>query len=534
MQNKSASPASDVPISDGLWSDASRMRMALLVILALAATIRLYKVGEQDYWMDEIHTLTNAAGRRAEYEDVPHGVILPTPARFTDVPVDCNWLCVWRGMEADSHPPVFFVFFHFWRQAFGDAEFVARVPAVIFSVLSIYVVTLIPRARGGSGEGLWIGLALTFAYSHVFMAQQARPYTLALVFVAMSYWALTKMEVGWPSFSRRQIMLWASLYGAMCYLAVLTHYFAGFALLGHIVVIGFGRDRALTRSWAVAAVLALFAFVLTWGQKLVAQWDFIESHIWLLEEGSDHAWRTLLRLTDLPVRLLFDHREFQLSYVLSLIGVVLVAGPVVVLWRRRARHALVFAAWYLVPVLTFAVIDLATQRQTLTHLRYTSVAAPGLAGMLMLAVLELRRPLRWGCLAALAGAVFLTLRLPTQDNPHNRLAASAIAQRVTPDTLLVFDAIDWPPFWVAQIYHNVAYYLPAFVKGPLPECVLLRDEPDAELVEQMAKYPRIVVASPRVGVVPNPVPGRFVPDHRTEHVHQIGKIYLFVREPDGG
>jgi hypothetical protein len=318
----------------------------------------------------------------------------------------------------------------------------------------------------------------------------------------------------------------------MCYLAVLTHYFAGFALLGHIAVIALSRNRALMRTWAVAAALALVAFVLTWGRMLVAQWDFIQSHIWLLEEGSDHTRRTLLRLTDLPVRLLFDHKEFQLSYVLSLIGLVLVASPLVVLWRRRARHALVFAAWYLVPVLTFALIDLATHRQTLTHLRYTSVAAPGLVGMLVLAVLELHRPLRWACLVVFAGVVLVTLRLPTQDNPHNRVAASAIAQRLTPGTLLVFDAIDWPPFWVAQIYHNVAYYLPAFVKGPLPECVLLRDQPDAELVEQMAKYARILVVSPRVDVVPNPVPGLFVPDHRTEHVHQIGKIFLFVRAAD--
>jgi len=533
MQNEPASPTSDTPTSEGLWFNLRRVRIAFFVVLALAATVRLYKLGEQDYWLDEIHSMTDAAGRRAEYEAVPHGAILPTPARFTDLPSGCNWLTVWRGMEADSHPPVFFMFFHTWRKVFGDGEFTARVPAAMFSVAAIFVVALISRVQNRPREGLWIAVVLALAYSHVFMAQQARPYTLALLFTCGSYWAIAKMAADWSVLSRRQRMLWALLYGAMCYLAVLTHYFAGFALLGHVVVVAVRRDRALMRSWAVAAALALVAFVLTWGQKLVAQWGFIESHIWLLEEHPAHAWRTLLRLTDAPMRLMFAHVPFRSNYLFSLIGLLVVSGCLLLLWRRRARHAVLYAAWYLVPLVTFAIIDLTTDKQTLSHLRYLSVAVPGLAGLLVLTVLELSRPLQRLCLAAFVLVVLVTLRLPTQDNPHNRVASAEIAERLTPDALLVFDATDWQPFWVAQMYHNVACYLPDFVEGPLPECVLLRSEPDAELVEQMVKYPRILVVSPRIGVVPNPVPGRFVPDHRTEHVHQIGKIYLFVRAPDG-
>ncbi len=149
--------------------------------------------------------------------------------------------------------------------------------------------------------------------------------------------------------------------------------------------------------------------------------------------------------------------------------------------------------------------------------------------MLVLTALQLRRPIQRLSLASFLVVVLLTLRLPTQDNPHNRQAASLIAERVSPGCLLVFDAIYWPPFWVSQIYHTVAYYVPDFLDEPFPPCLLLRKQPSPELTAQLARYPRIIVVSPRVEAAPNPIPGRYALVDRTPYVHQIGFIYVFVQ-----
>ena len=108
-------------------------------------------------------------------------------------------------------------------------------------------------------------------------------------------------------------------------------------------------------------------------------------------------------------------------------------------------------------------------------------------------------------------------------------AAALVAERTAPDTLLVFDAIGWPPFWASQIYHNVAHYLARHPESMNLPLLLLRDEPDEALRKEIEEFARLVVVSPRVDAIPNPVPTRFQPVERTAHVHQIGRVYVFER-----
>jgi len=257
--------------------------------------------------------------------------------------------------------------------------------------------------------------------------------------------------------------------------------------------------------------------------------DFMAEQSWRLEHHPDHAVRTLQRVADLPVRLLFAHAEFKFSLARTCLGLAALAGALGLLLRRRCGAALVFALWYLIPVLILTAVDLAQQKQTLAMLRYTVLAAPGLAGVLALAVGGLRPWMSAGTAAGAMVAIVATLTLPPSDNPHNRIAADLIARRLGPGTLLVFDAIDWQPFWVSQVYNNVAYYLHERLTPPFPPVVLLREAPEASLVSEMASYDRVIVVSPRVDVVPNPAPDRFHPVDRTPYVDQIGYVYVFER-----
>ncbi len=57
----------------------------LLAATALASGLRLYGLGDQAYWLDELHSMANSAGRRGEFEALPHGVILEAVPRFPDL-----------------------------------------------------------------------------------------------------------------------------------------------------------------------------------------------------------------------------------------------------------------------------------------------------------------------------------------------------------------------------------------------------------------------------------------------------------------
>lgn len=504
----------------------------LLAATALASGLRLYGLGDEAYWIDELHSMANSAGRRVEFEALPHNVILEAAPRFPDLTSDSSLSAAWRTMEHDTHPPIYFGLLLAWRWLLGDGEFAVRLLPVLFSVLSIIPVALILVEYGQPRPSLWVALLLAVAFSHIHIAQENRPYSLGLLLVSISYWALVKMEVGWDRFGQRRKILWMIVYGLAIYLALLTHYFTGLALLGQVAVVLLRTQGRLRRAWLVIVALAAVAFALTWGRQLIGQLDYIAGQAWLLERTADHPLRTALRFSDLPIHLLFPCERFKLNYLISFLGALLLAGALLILWRHRCGQAIVFVAWYLVPVATFVVIDLATGKQLLSYVRYASVTVPALTGIIVLAAQRLPRLARWVCVVVLALAVLLTAELPTQSNPRSRWAAELVASRLQPGDLLVYDAIDWPPLWASRIYHTVSYYLPAHLSLPSPPFVLLRDRADPALQQQMAAYERIIVVSPRFDGIPNPFRDRFEHVAATGYVRGIGKIHLFTRSLD--
>ncbi|MGD2110501.1 MAG: glycosyltransferase family 39 protein [Phycisphaerae bacterium] len=520
---------SDKETTAGGQERSKALALGLAAALLVAGGLRFYSLGEKDYWFDELHSLSNSAGLRADFEAVPHGVVLTAPPRTTRLTPESTIGRTWRRMVVDSHPPMYFVLLLEWRRLFGDGEFAVRALSVLFSVLSLIPVAMMLGVYGRRHRGLWLAGVLCVAYGHIHIAQEARPYSLGLLFVSLSYWAFVNIEHGWNRLGRRDKCVWAIVYGASMYLAVLTHYFTVLALLGQVVVVALRMRGPSLRAWAGIVAVAVAAFLLTWGRQVFAQMDFIMSQDWLLEDKPDHVLRTFHRLSDLPVRLLFAHERFQLNYMFSLVGAMLVIGTLLALRRRRSGEAVVYAAWYLVPVLTFLVLDLLTGKQLLNHIRYSSMALPGLAGMLVLMVDPLRPSRKWAATIGFGLAVALTIELPTQVNPRNRRAAALIAEQLRPGDLLVFDAMDWPPFWTLRIFQNVTYYLPAYLHIAPPPCVLIREPPDESLKGDMGDFDRIIVVAPRVDVTPNPLPDQYKLFDETGYVDKVGFIYLFVR-----
>ncbi|MFQ5495592.1 MAG: glycosyltransferase family 39 protein, partial [Phycisphaerae bacterium] len=424
MTNNNGEPPADHPPA-AFRSTGRLAAVGLTAVLTLAAVLRIYGLGDEAYWLDEMHSLADSAARRAEFEALRTGVILDAVPRSTDLTPDSTLAAVWRGMEADSHPPLYFEALLLWRRLFGDGEAAVRTLSVIFSLLSLVPVALILR-----GPHPWLGLAvaaaLALSFSHIHIAQENRPYALGLLLISVSYWALVRMQTGWSRWDRNRRQAGALLYGVAIYLSMLTHYFAALALLGQVVLILGLSQRPLRRAWILTVAAATLAFALTWGRQLIGQCEFIAHQPWLLDLHPNHAWATLLRLTDLPLRLLFARERFQLNYYLSFLGAVILIAALFTLWRARRRGALLFAAWYLTPVLGLTLLDLITGKQLLSHIRYAAVAVPGLVGLIVLAADSIGRVAARVIAAAFLAVALLSHQLPTQENPRARQAAARI------------------------------------------------------------------------------------------------------------
>lgn len=503
--------------------------IALVGIMALSASLRLYGLGSEDYWLDELHSLANSAGHRAAFDDIAHQEVFQMSARCTELSDDSTLSSVWNGMDADSHPPIYFILLLFWRHLVGDDGFAVRLLSVLFSLISILPVWGIFTSYAKPRWGLVAAAVTGIAYAHIHIAQENRPYSLGLLFVSLSYWALASLDARSEASTTRQTRTFIAL-GTCMFLAVMTHYFTVLALVGHVIVVL--RWRGIRRRRYVATVLpAAVAFAMVWGTQLTAQLDFILNQPWLSEHTPEHVWHSLWRAIDLPVRLLLWHERFQFVQIQFAGGIVLLAVSIWAIVRTRSRISVLLTAWFLTPVVAFLIIDLATNRQTLSHIRYTSVALPGLVGLLVLFLSTLRASRMIMVVVLAATTVVTTLHLPTQKgiNDHSTRAVALITEQLQPGDLLVFDAIGWPPFWARQMYQVVSYELVPALKNPLPSVVLLREKPSEELRETMQTFERIILVSPRVDEDVNPVPTAFKLKLSTGRVFNIGIIYLFER-----
>jgi len=519
---------SNTPVSQ---RQSRHCRLALIATLVVATAVRLTTLQVPDYWLDELHSLLDSAAHRGAFEALPCGEILHDIPRFADLADDSSTTAVWRGMRDDSHPPLYFLILNAWRRLLGDGEFIVRLPSAVLSILSILPVALLLRSRGRPWCACGTALLLALGFAHIQMGQQARPYSLSALLVTTSFWLLLRIESRWVNLTRGSRLLHAAAYATTLCLAMLTHYFAALALLAHVIYAAARFRHSLLRWWSGAVLLAAVAFCAIWLPSLRAQMDFISNQDWVRDVGGDHIRRTLIRAADLPIRLLFNVPPYDWTsnvvWLRAAGGLVLLLVPLAIVRRSRCRESVVFALWYLTPLVLLTAIDLLSDRQLLSHLRYSSIALPGLAGLLALATGRLRPPVPFLATGILVLLVALTLRIPATTNPEARIAAATLEAQRQPGDLVVFDAIDWLPVWTRREFGLIQYYMPQ-LDAPI---LMLNKPPNPETVAAMRSNNRILVVSPRLGVIPNHTPETHEPIGQSPYINGIGWIYLFERRP---
>lgn len=351
-----------------------------LVVILLAAGLRLHRLGTQSLWNDE--------GASA-------AMTLRAPAAIV------------ANSAADIHPPGYYLLLAGWSALTGRSEFALRALSALAGVLSVALVIALGRRLLDRPAGLIAGAILAAHTFAIYYAQEARMYALLGLLATAGMWALAViLTPAQRRDVRRDVQLnvptahrfWSFFALALINAAGLyTQYAYPLSMIAQgIVFLAVWiphRDRGLLARYVAANGLALLLFAPWMGTALrqVTGWPNTGT-------GTDPG--ALLNVVGLGLT-----ARAGIAWPVLFGGLILLAGG---LWAARTRAVrLLPAVWLAVTAGGFLLLGLAPD-----DLKQLTPAASAAALILGMGAAALWRE---GCLTyrllAVAGSLLIGLAL---------------------------------------------------------------------------------------------------------------------------
>ena len=134
-------------------------------ITFIGLALRLYRLGHQSLWLDEVLTYLSSSGSLYHV--------------FTQTEIATNVLPFYYFMV---HPFLFL----------GQDEFVLRLPSLIVGSLSVPLFFLVVRQHLNGSTALWASSLMAISPFHIYYCQEARPYALFVFICLLSLWFLAE------------------------------------------------------------------------------------------------------------------------------------------------------------------------------------------------------------------------------------------------------------------------------------------------------------------------------------------------------
>ena len=182
------------PVPAPLHQDRKFLITATAIVVA-AFLLRIYRIGEQELWLDEAFSF--------------HIATMP------------NWL---ESLLSDTNPPLYYLLLRAWMKIAGQSEAGLRLLSAGFGTLFIIAAIWAGREFFSPSVGLWSGAFGALAPLHIYYSQEARAYTL------LSFCLLLTYIMVWRALKKNTLTSWI-LVSACALLSLYTHYFAVLGLL---------------------------------------------------------------------------------------------------------------------------------------------------------------------------------------------------------------------------------------------------------------------------------------------------------------
>lgn len=398
---------------------------AALVIMAIGFALRLYALGRESLWFDELLQLDIAQG--------PLASILPQLPKHTAVPLD-------------------YLISHFWI-LLGRQDAWVRLPAVVFGTLTLPLAYQLGRVLFSRSEGLVLMALLAVSPFHVRYSQEARPYALLMLGVILASYALWQFRAT----GRRRYLLMLQI-GVLIF--ALAHLFALVLfvplLLWAAADFIFGvKRRWAARSFIVLAGTGFMALVILlavgYGSALYYSTREFGKAVIEPEKFTTKVEQPGPR-TGPQVDSLFIQNEILAPLgagvyepTLWLFNGLAGLGLLYLLIQKRYDLSLLLVLWLLVPPV--AIVAFLVYRSTFFASRYIISTLPAYLALLTAGLLALPRWLKctepgWiskgvfgglGGLVLLASLVGLSGLYTEQKNENWRLVSQFLAQNAQPN-----------------------------------------------------------------------------------------------------
>lgn len=212
----------------------------LIGILLLATILRFYHIDFQSLWLDEIYTV-NISNPNNSFSNVIDEVNL-----------------------RDGFPYIYFITLKILFSIFGYTAIVARSLSAIGGVLSIFLIFKLTDKLINQKAALIVAFLMCVSSYHIYISQDARPYTLYLASVIFAYYRLL--------FFLENNTLKNSIYYAIAAgILVNTNFFGFINLFSQFIFIGFYYyqtktkfDKLLFQKLLIIGTITIVMFLPNW------------------------------------------------------------------------------------------------------------------------------------------------------------------------------------------------------------------------------------------------------------------------------
>jgi hypothetical protein len=217
-------------------------KFALLIILFVAAILRLWDLWDSPFMHDEFSALF-----RTRFDSFSH--------------------LIGEGvMRNDSHPAGVQVFLYYWVKLTGFNEFWVKLPFAISGIFSVWLIFAIGKSWFNETTGF---ISASFAAAmqfFVFYSQLARPYAPGLFFVLLAVYLLSEKLVKISRIDKKQLIFFSLSLSLAAYMQYFSLVLAGLIYLSGFFMIGKEKRWNYLLSGLIALVFYLPHFPVLWFQ----------------------------------------------------------------------------------------------------------------------------------------------------------------------------------------------------------------------------------------------------------------------------
>lgn len=341
------------------------------LLLVLGIVFRSYHLDHKAFWIDEANTALRSLGYSSQ--EVADTLLTGEPFRAADLQAfqrpspDHGWDDTMTALRGSAeHTPLYFLLSRLWVQIAGSSIATWRMPAVFFSLLLLPAVFWWGWELFGSRVSAGLATVLVaLSPVHILYAQEARPYSLLTLMIALSSATLlwTVRSPTWNRWLIYSITVVIGLYSQLLFaLVAIAHALYLFAseLTAH------QRVTPILRRYLIVSLGSIVAFA-PWLALLVSNLADVQRKTSSLGDDRYSIGGLIDRWFRVLNQMLIDRELAGWNFLLALLAI----AALVYLWRNAPRHAI----WMLllvggIPFLALALPDLVLGGERSLRVRY--------------------------------------------------------------------------------------------------------------------------------------------------------------------